>query len=115
VKTPIILLVLLLVAVMFVLFVLIPRLRMERRARVLLAQHPNAERKSVYVAFRCGWASGKRREMDAKIAEMKDAGWTFLRATEASPVRTLCSWGGGVTLQFIRAHSFDEIQTRHPG
>ena len=41
------------------------------------------------------------REMDAKIAEMRSSGWTFLRAHEASPWRTIRSWGGGVTLQFL--------------
>lgn len=78
------------------------RVRMERRAQELLAQHPQAERTSVYLTFRSRWATGKRREMDAKIAEMQSSGWTFLRAHEASPWRTIRSWGGGVTLQFIR-------------
>ena len=90
-------------------FVLIPRRRMEQRARALLAQHPNAERTSIYLAFRSGW-TGKRAEMDARIAEMARAGWTFLRASEASPLRTIRSWGGGLTLHFIRVHS-DELQT----
>ena len=85
------------------LIVLPQRIRMERRARQLLAQHPLAEQTSVYLAFGSGLAKGKRREMDAKIAEMRSAGWTFLRAHEANPLRTIRSWGGGVTLQFIRA------------
>jgi hypothetical protein len=85
-------------------FVLIPRRRMEQRARALLAQHPNAELTSIYLAFRSGW-TGKRAEMDAKIAEMARGGWTFLRASEASPLRTIRSWGGGLTLHFIRVHS----------
>lgn len=78
------------------------RMRMERRARELLRQHPHAERKSVYLAFGSGWPTNKQREMEAKIAEMRSSGWTFLRATEASPLRSLFSWGGGVTLQFLR-------------
>ncbi len=78
------------------------RIRMERRARALLAQHPDAERSSVYFEFRSRWYRGKGREMDAKIAEMARNGWTFLRATEASPLRTIRSWGGGLTLHFIR-------------
>lgn len=81
---------------------LLRRARMERRAREILSQHPDAEQTSVYLAFRSGWVTGKQREMDAKIAEMRSSGWTFLRATEASPLRTLRSWGGGVTLHFIR-------------
>ena len=88
--------------VMLVPFVLIPRMKMERRARALLSEYPRAERKSVYLAFHSGWAAGKGREMDAKIAELRDGGWTYLRATEASPLRTFRSWGGGVTLHFIR-------------
>lgn len=82
-------------------FALPTRVRMERRARKLLSQHPQAERTSVYLPFRSSWESGKQ-EMEAKISEMQSSGWTFLRAHEASPLRTLLSWGGGVTLQFIR-------------
>jgi hypothetical protein len=48
--------------------------------------------------------------MDAKIAEMASSGWTFLRAAEASPLRTIRSWGGGLTLHFIRTNDSD---TRH--
>jgi hypothetical protein len=75
---------------------------MERRAKALLAEHPQAERMSVYVTFSSTFANDKEREMEAKIAEMKELGWTFLRATEASPLRTLRSWGGGVNLRLIR-------------
>ena len=71
------------------------RIRMERRARALLAEHPEAERLSVYLEFRSGWYRGKGHEMDSKIAEMAMDGWTFLRASEASPLRTIRSWGGG--------------------
>jgi hypothetical protein len=35
---------------------------------------------------------------------MASVGWTFLRAAEASPLRTIRSWGGGLTLHFIRAN-----------
>ena len=86
------------------------RIRMERRARALLAQHPHAERTSVYLPLHSTWA--KQREIDAKIAEMATAGWTFLRATEASPLRTIRSWGGGLTMHFIRVQS-DELQATH--
>ena len=100
-----ILLVLLFVALPFVIILMLAlpkRVRMERRARELLSQHPQAERTSVYLAFHSGGASDKQREMEAKISEMQSSGWTFLRAHESSPLRTLLSWGGGVTLQFIR-------------
>ncbi len=93
------------VVVVFVLFILIPRIRMERRARALLAQHPRAERTSMRLTFRSGWPGRKRTQMDAKISEMRNAGWILLRATEASPLRTLWSRGGGLTLHFIREKS----------
>ncbi len=80
----------------------IPRFRMERRARALLAAHPKAERTSIYLALRSTWMWGKQREIDDKVAEMQSQGWTFLRAREANPLRTMCSWGGGVNLQFVR-------------
>ena len=83
-------------------FVIVPRFRMERRARALLAQHPGAEQTSVYLELHSTFAGGKEREIDAKIAEMQPQGWTFLRAMEASPFRTIFSWGGGLTLHFIR-------------
>ena len=83
--------------------VILPRrIRMERHARELLAQHPGAEQTSVYLKLHSTFAGAKQREIDTKIAEMQPQGWTFLRAAEASPLRTLRSWGGGVTLHFIR-------------
>jgi hypothetical protein len=85
-----------------VVIVLPSRIRMERRARALLAKFPNPERTSVNLPFESGWFGGKRMEMETKISDMKAEGWTFLRATEAAPWRTLCSWGGGVNLHFIR-------------
>jgi len=103
--TTMILLMVVPVLVVAVFFVIVPRIRMERRARTLLAQHPGAEQTSVYLPLRSAFARGKRREMDAKITEMQAGGWTFLRAVEASPLRTIRSWGGGLTLQFIRVPS----------
>jgi hypothetical protein len=83
--------------------VIVPlRIRMERYARKLLTQHPGAERISFYLELHSTFAGAKQREIDLKIAEMKPHGWTSLRAAEASPLRTLRSWGGGVTLHFIR-------------
>ncbi len=76
---------------------------MERRARELLAQNPNAEQTSVYLKLHSIFAWNKQREVDAKIAEMQPQGWTFLRLMEVNPLRTILSRGGGVTLQFIRA------------
>jgi hypothetical protein len=89
-------------AFLLITLVVIPRIRMERRARALLTQHPAAEQTSVYLELHSTFAGGKQREIDAKIAEMQPQGWVFLRAREASPLRTLFSWGGGLTLHFIR-------------
>jgi hypothetical protein len=86
----------------FVFFVIVPRFRMERRARALLSQNPNVEQTSVYLELHSTFAWDKQREIDAKIAEMQPQGWTFLRAMEANPLRTIRSWGGGLTLHFIR-------------
>lgn len=80
----------------------IMRLRMERRARALLAKHPNSEQISVYLALHSGWPHKKHQELDAKIVEMKTKGWTYTRGSEASPFRTIRTWGGGLTLHFIR-------------
>ena len=91
-------------AIFLFVFFFIPRFRMERRARALLAQHPGAEQTSVYLELHSTFAGGKQREIDAKIAEMQPQGWTFLRAMEASPLRTMSSWGGGLTLHFIRTN-----------
>jgi hypothetical protein len=45
---------------------------------------------------------GKQKEMDSKIEEMKQQGWVYLKASEANPIKTLCSLGGGVNMYFIR-------------
>jgi len=94
----------------FVLAVVIPRFKMERQARALVARHPGAEQTSVYLELHSTFAWNKKREMDAKVAEMKAQGWTLLRATEANPLRTIRSWGGGLTLHFIRTH---DSETSH--
>ncbi len=80
------------------------RFLMERRARSLLALHPAAEQTSVYLKLHSTWPRNKQREIDTKIAEMKARGWTFLRAKEANPLRTIRSWGGGLMLCFIRTN-----------
>lgn len=82
--------------------VLVPRILMHRRAKGILAQMPTHERKTVYLAFASRWYRGKGKEMKARIAEEERAGWTFLKASEASPLKTFLARGGGVNLQFIR-------------
>jgi hypothetical protein len=88
------------VLVIVAVLVLPERLRLERPARQLLRAFPHAERKSVLLSFPS--VMGRRAVMGARIAEVETDGWNFLRATEASPWRTLRSWGGGLTLHFIR-------------
>ncbi len=80
----------------------IRRFRMERQARALLIQHPGAEQTSVYLQLDSPFPWDKQREMAAKIAEMQTQGWTFLRASSASFFRAMRSWGGALTLHFIR-------------
>jgi hypothetical protein len=89
-------------AVLLIVFVIVPHLRTERRARALLAAHPEAEQTSVDLKLHSMFAPGKQREIDAKVAEMQSQGWTFLRAMAAGPVRFFRSRGGGLTLYFIR-------------
>ena len=85
------------------------RLRMERRARDILAQHPDAEQTSVYLQFHSIKWSEKRKSHEAMVADMAAKGWTFLRASEASLKRTSVTWAGGVTLHFIRLHPSHEL------
>jgi hypothetical protein len=94
----------------FTVTVVVPRHRIRRRARALLAQHPGAELTSVYLALYSTWTWGKRREIDAKIAEMKAQGWTCLRGAEVSPLRKIRSWHSGLTLHFFRTH---DSETSH--
>jgi hypothetical protein len=83
--------------------VILPRrLRMERRAREILAQHPDAEQTSVYLQFHSVKWSEKRKAHEAMVADMAAKGWTFLRASEASLKTTSVTWAGGVNMHFIR-------------
>ncbi|MHC5026525.1 MAG: hypothetical protein ACYTGR_07160 [Planctomycetota bacterium] len=82
--------------------VIVPRVCMERRARELLSLSPDAERTSIYLSLGSTFSWGKQREIDARIDEMREEGWTYLRAREANPLRTILPWGGGVNLDFIR-------------
>jgi len=75
---------------------------LRRRARALLAGHPGAGQTSVYLELHSLFPWDKQREIDAKVAEMKPQGWTYLQSSEASLSRTSRSWGGGLTLHFIR-------------
>lgn len=81
------------------------RLHVRKMAEAFHQKHPSSERESVYLRFRCMDWTSKQLELDSKIAEMRQLGWTFLGATSANPVRTLFSWWGGMNLHFIRPQS----------
>jgi len=94
--------------------VILPRrIRMERRAREILAHHPDAEQTSVYLQFRSARWREKKKDHDAMVADMAAKGWTFLRASEAPLRTTSITWAGGVTMHFIRLHPSHESQTIH--
>ena len=84
------------------------RLRIERRAREILAQHPDAEQTSLYLQFHSVKWSEKRKAHEAMVADMAAKGWTFLRASEAPLRTTSITWAGGVTMHFIRLHPSHE-------
>jgi hypothetical protein len=88
--------------VAFAILILPRRIRMERQARRLLAAHPGAEQTKVYLQFHSVSWSEKRKAHEAMVADMAAKGWTFLRASEASPLRTSITWAGGVNMHFIR-------------
>jgi len=87
----------------FLAIVILPRrIRMEQRARKLLAEHPDAEQTTVYLQFHSVKWSEKRKAHEAMVADMATKGWTFLRASEASLLKTSFSWAGGVNMHFIK-------------
>jgi len=87
----------------FLAIVILPRrIRMERRARKLLAEHPGAEQTSVYLQFDSVKWSEKRKAHETMVADMATKGWTFLKASEANLKRTSVTWAGGVNMHFIR-------------
>ena len=81
---------------------LLPRLRRERRAGTLLAQYPDAEQTTVYLALHSILEPWRQREIDAKHSEMKANGWTFLRATSANPSGSTGMWERALNLHYIR-------------
>jgi hypothetical protein len=84
------------------LFVGIPRIRMEIRAKKVLSQMPSHEIKSFFITFDPALSSGKRIIIDKKIAEMESQGWIYLKCSEANPLKTIKYRGGGLNMYFIR-------------
>lgn len=85
--------------------VLAPRFRMERTGAATLADHPDAERKSVRIVFTSLWAAEKEREVDQQIADMAAEGWTFVRLREDNPLRALTTIHGSARIDFVRQYS----------
>jgi hypothetical protein len=77
------------------------RCGMERRATELTQRFPDAEQISEVVSLCSNWSAGKQRELEARIAQMQDQGWIYLRTTAVSPLVSLRHWGGAVRLHFI--------------
>jgi hypothetical protein len=75
---------------------------MERKAKELLAKMPEHDSKIIYLNFTSALPNAKRAAMNSKISEIEQAGWTFLKASEAGLHKTSFSWGGGLNLHFIR-------------
>ena len=86
-------------------FILPLRIRMKRRSRALLAQNPGAEQTSVYLELHSPYIWNRQREIDAKIAEMKQHGWTFLESMQSVPYFLITGRQRGVTLHFIRTNA----------
>jgi hypothetical protein len=86
----------------FFLFVGIPRIRMELRAKKILSQIPHHEIQSFFIPFASTFPSGKRAVMEKKIAEMENQGWIYLKSSEANPLKTIKYQGGGLNMYFVR-------------
>jgi hypothetical protein len=82
--------------------VLLPRIRMEQRAKELLAKMPQHESKTIYLSFDSALPNTKRAAMNSRISEVERDGWIFLKASEVGLDKTCSSWGGGLNLHFIR-------------
>lgn len=74
----------------------------ERNAAKLLAANPDADQLAELLPLQSNWNSGKQCEIDGRIHEMQNNGWTYLRTSEVSPLISLKYWGGAVQLLFIR-------------
>lgn len=82
--------------------VMVPRRRMQERAKQILREMPHHEEQEIYLRFTSPWPSAKKRAFEAKIAEIEADGWTYLKANEAGFLRTIRSIGGGLNLHFVR-------------
>ncbi|MBT3373975.1 MAG: hypothetical protein HOJ57_15750 [Lentisphaerae bacterium] len=88
--------------------ILAKRRSMFARAKSILETMDDPEERVELLLFRSTFAPGKGREQDARVREVEMDGWTFLKATMAPFSKTICSWGGGVNLHFVRERQADE-------
>jgi hypothetical protein len=99
-----------LILLVIVFSTVIPRQRMLVRAKEILSKMPEHEERVEYLSFDTPWPRAKQKAMDAKIVEMEKAGWVYLKASEANPLKTLFSLGGGLRLHFVREVSRGEAK-----
>lgn len=70
----------------------------------LLAKYPEAEQSSIFLpSLPISWRWQEPRAVCAKIAEMEQQGWTYLRSSRVHDGRLTLR---GVTLHFIRTNGF---------
>ena len=85
--------------------VLIPRLRMQKRAAEIVHAMSDPEETSCYLRFTSTRPRLKKQEIEDKISEMTKQGWVFLKLSEANPLKTIFAWGGGLQMHFVRDKS----------
>ena len=95
-------------AIFFILalvLVLIPRLRMQKRAAEILHTMSDPEETSCYLRFTSTRPRIKKQEIEDKISEMTKQGWVFLKLCETNPLKTIFALGGGLQMHFVRDRS----------
>lgn len=55
---------------------------------------------------------GKQRELETLAAQREAEGWLYWKITAANPLRTVGSWGGGVTVHFVRPSAREPHEPR---
>ena len=72
-------------------------------AERLVRDTPEHEERKEYIQLRHVFTWGKQCEMARRITEVEAAGWTYLKASAVSPLRSIRSLGGALNLHFVRA------------
>ena len=95
-------LILVIFGLLIIFTVVIPRIKMNKRAQRILKQMNSVDERIEYIRFNCFWPSAKKRKMDSKIKELRTEGWTYLKASSAPFRQTIKSLGGGLHLYFVK-------------